>query len=100
MDVLVEVHDRAELDTALELNTSLIGINNRNMRTFETSLQNPLDLLPAVPQGKTVITESGIVTPDDVTQMRDPDVNALLVGEAYMRAHERGAGLQVIFLNS
>src|SRR3546814_2074050 len=100
MDVLVEVHDRAELDTALELNTSLIGINNRNLRTFETSLQNTLDLLLAVPQGKRVITESGILTPDDVKQMRDNDVNAFLVGEAFMRVPEQDAALNGLLFSA
>ncbi|PLC54465.1 indole-3-glycerol-phosphate synthase [Pollutimonas nitritireducens] len=99
MDVLVEVHDRAELDIALELNTSLIGINNRNLRTFETSLQTTLDLLPAVPEGKRVITESGILTAADVKLMRDNNVDAFLVGEAFMRAPEPGEALQELFFN-
>lgn len=100
MDVLVEVHDRAELDVALELNTSLIGINNRNLRTFETSLQTTLDLLPAIPEGKRVITESGILAPEDVKQMRDHDVHAFLVGEAFMRAPEPGAALHDLFFSA
>lgn len=100
MDVLVEVHDRAELDMALELNTSLIGINNRNLRSFETSLQTTLDLLPAIPEGKRVVTESGILAPQDVKQMRDHEVQAFLVGEAFMRAPEPGAALHDLFFNA
>lgn len=100
MDVLVEVHDRAELDIALELNTSLVGINNRNLRSFETSLQTTLDLLSAVPEGKRVITESGILSFDDVKLMRDNDVHAFLVGEAFMRAPEPGAALQDLFFKT
>ncbi|MGE4368941.1 MAG: indole-3-glycerol phosphate synthase TrpC [Burkholderiaceae bacterium] len=97
MDVLVEVHDRAELDTALSLNTSLIGINNRNLRTFETSLQNTLDLLADIPDTKRVITESGIATPADVKLMRDHDVHAFLVGETFMRAPDPGVALAELF---
>src|SRR5690606_22031986 len=100
MDVLVEVHDRAELDLALELDTTLIGINNRNLRTFETSLQTTLDLLPVIPAGKRVITESGILTPDDVALMREHSVQAFLVGEAFMRAPEPGVALQELFFAS
>jgi indole-3-glycerol phosphate synthase len=100
MDVLVEVHDRAELDVALELNTSLVGINNRNLRTFETSLQNTLELLPAVPEGKRVVTESGILTPDDVRRMREHHVEAFLVGEAFMRAPEPGVALRDLFFSA
>jgi len=91
MDVLVEVHDRSELDTALELQTTLLGINNRNLRTFETSLQNTIDLLPLIPEGKRVITESAILAPEDVKLMRDHGVHAFLVGEAFMRADDPGA---------
>lgn len=100
MDVLVEVHDRAELDVALELNTSLVGINNRNLRTFETSLQNTLDLLPAIPEGKRVVTESGILAPDDVKRMREHHVEAFLVGEAFMRAPEPGVALRDMFFSA
>ncbi|RTZ45700.1 indole-3-glycerol phosphate synthase TrpC [Candidimonas sp. SYP-B2681] len=100
MDVLVEVHDRAELDIALELNTPLLGINNRNLRSFETSLQTTLDLLPAIPEGKRIITESGILTPDDVKLMRDHQVDAFLVGEAFMRAPEPGVALQELFFSA
>ena len=97
MDVLVEVHDARELDIALELNTPLLGINNRNLRTFEVSLQNTMDLLPRIPAGKRVITESGIVTPEDVQAMRSQGVDAFLVGETFMRAAEPGAELQRLF---
>ena len=93
MDVLVEVHDAAELNTALQLRTPLIGINNRNLRTFETSLQTTLDLLPQVPAGRRVVTESGILKPEDVRLMRERDVQAFLVGEAFMRAPDPGAEL-------
>lgn len=97
MDVLVEIHDRSELEIALELETSLLGINNRNLRSFETSLQNTLDLLPDIPAGKRVVTESGILTPDDVKLMRDHGVQAFLVGEAFMRAPDPGAALHELF---
>jgi indole-3-glycerol phosphate synthase len=81
MAVLVEVHDATELKAALRLKTNLIGVNNRNLRTFETSLQGTLDLLPQMPPERLVITESGIRTAEDVKRMRDADVNAFLVGE-------------------
>lgn len=97
MDVLVEVHDRAELDMALTLNTSLIGINNRNLRTFKTSLNTTLELLEAVPAGKRVVTESGILGHDDVQLMREHHVDAFLVGEAFMRAPEPGVALHELF---
>ena len=93
MDVLVEVHDARELDVALTMKTPLLGINNRNLRTFETSLKNTLDLLPNIPAGKRVVTESGILKPEDVKLMRDHKVNAFLVGEAFMRAKDPGAEL-------
>ena len=93
MDVLVEVHGPAELDIALSLKTPLLGINNRNLRTFETKLSNTLDLLPRIPAGKRVVTESGILAPEDVKLMRDNGVNAFLVGEAFMRAPEPGVEL-------
>lgn len=93
MDVLVEVHDAQELDIALSLKTRLLGINNRNLRTFETSLQNTLDLLPRIPADKRVVTESGILTPEDVKLMRSHKVDAFLVGEAFMRAQDPGAEL-------
>lgn len=97
MDVLVEVHDAAELEIALEMNTSLLGINNRNLRSFETSLQNTLDLLQRIPIGKRVITESGILAPADVQLMRASEVHAFLVGEAFMRAPNPGAELARLF---
>lgn len=97
MDVLVEVHDGAELDAALRLKTRLLGINNRNLRTFETSLQNTLDLLPRIPKDKLVVTESGILNAGDVKRMRAADVHAFLVGEAFMRAADPGEELQRLF---
>lgn len=97
MSVLVEVHDDAELDAALKLKTALLGINNRNLRTFETTLDTTLNLLPRIPPGKLVITESAIATPDDVRRMRDADVHGFLVGEAFMRAPEPGVELARLF---
>jgi indole-3-glycerol phosphate synthase len=97
MSVLVEVHNGLELDAALRLKTSLLGINNRNLRTFETSLQNTIDLLPRIPPEKLVITESGIKNIDDVKRMRDHHVHAFLVGETFMRAPEPGAELARLF---
>ena len=100
MDVLVEVHDRAELEIALDLQTTLVGINNRNLRSFETSLQNTIDLLPFIPEGKRVVTESGILAPEDVRLMLDHGVQAFLVGEAFMRAPEPGTALRQLFFAS
>ncbi|GGI55358.1 indole-3-glycerol phosphate synthase TrpC [Oxalicibacterium solurbis] len=97
MNVLVEVHDAAELDAALKLKTALLGINNRNLRTFETSLQTTIGLLPRIPADKLVITESGILAPDDVKKMRDANVHAFLVGEAFMRASDPGVELARLF---
>ena len=97
MGVLVEVHDREELDLALQLKTPLLGINNRNLRTFDVSLQTTLDLLPRIPAGKIVVTESGILGPDDVTLMHRNDVNAFLVGEAFMRQPSPGQALEALF---
>ena len=97
MDVLVEVHDHRELEIALDLKTPLVGINNRNLRTFETSLKTTLDLLPEIPKERLVITESGISTAEDVRLMRDSDVHAFLVGEAFMRADEPGEELSRLF---
>jgi indole-3-glycerol phosphate synthase len=97
MGVLVEVHDAAELDAALRLKTAMLGINNRNLRTFETSLQTTLDLLPRIPADKLVVTESGILHPEDVKRMRDADVHAFLVGEAFMRAPDPGVELARLF---
>jgi indole-3-glycerol phosphate synthase len=97
MAVLVEVHDRAELDRALKLKTPLVGINNRNLRTFEVSLETTLDLVHAVPADRLLVTESGIVSPADVKRMRDAQVHAFLVGEAFMRAADPGAALSNLF---
>jgi indole-3-glycerol phosphate synthase len=97
MAVLVEVHDAAELDRALALETSLVGINNRNLRTFDVSLAITLDLLPRIPAGRLVITESGILAPADVAAMRSHGVHAFLVGEAFMRATDPGAALAALF---
>ena len=97
MSVLVEVHDGEELTAAMKLNTALLGINNRNLRTFETSLQTTLNLLPRITPDKLVVTESGILAPDDVKRMRDADVHAFLVGEAFMRAPEPGVELKRLF---
>ena len=97
MAVLVEVHDRAELERALQLKTRLVGINNRNLKTFEVSLQTTLDMLPDVPADRLLITESGIQTPEDVRRMRDGKVNAFLVGEAFMRASDPGEALAQLF---
>jgi indole-3-glycerol phosphate synthase len=97
MDVLVEVHDGDELTTALKLRTALVGINNRNLRTFDVSLQTTIGLLPRIPKEKLVVTESGILAPDDVKRMRDQEVHAFLVGEAFMRAPEPGVELQRLF---
>jgi len=97
MDVLVEVHDGQELDTALELKTPLIGINNRNLRTFETSLETTLGLLERIPDDRMVVTESGILGPDDVRLMRENNVHAFLVGEAFMRADDPGQALKDLF---
>ena len=97
MAVLVEVHDAAELDIALQLKTPLLGINNRNLRTFETTLDATLSLLPRIPADKLVVTESGILGPDDVKRMRTNNVNAFLVGEAFMRAPSPGEELARLF---
>ena len=95
--VLVEVHDAAELDRALELKTELIGINNRDLRTFETRLQTTLDLLERIPRDRLVVTESGILEPLDVQRMRARGVGCFLVGEAFMRADDPGAELERLF---
>ncbi|HIV70483.1 MAG TPA: indole-3-glycerol phosphate synthase TrpC [Candidatus Aquabacterium excrementipullorum] len=95
--VLVEVHDGEELDRALKLKTPLVGINNRNLRTFEVTLDTTLGLLPRVPADRLLVTESGILGPADVRRMRDADVNAFLVGEAFMRAPDPGVALQALF---
>jgi indole-3-glycerol phosphate synthase len=97
MAVLVEVHDGVELEVALQLATPLIGVNNRNLHTFEVSLQTTLDLLPQIPEERIVVTESGILGPEDVKLMRANRVNAFLVGEAFMRADDSGAELAKLF---
>lgn len=97
MAVLVEVHDGAELELALQLDTPLLGINNRNLRTFEVSLQNTLDLLPRIPSERIVVCESGILAAVDVALMRQHAVNAFLVGEAFMREPSPGQALALLF---
>ena len=97
LGVLVEVHNGAELDLALQLRTPLLAINNRTLRCFEVSLQTTLDLLPRIPADRIVVTESGILAPADVALMRANQVNAFLVGEAFMRADDPGAGLASLF---
>jgi indole-3-glycerol phosphate synthase len=97
MGVLVEVHDADELNAALRLKTAMLGINNRNLRTFETTLDATINLLPRIPPEKMVITESGILAPDDVKRMRDAGVHTFLVGEAFMRAANPGAELARLF---
>ena len=97
MAVLVEVHDGDELERALKLKTPLLGINNRNLRTFETRLDTTLGLLDRIPAGRLVVTESGILSADDVTEMRAQKVNGFLVGEAFMRAADPGAELKRLF---
>jgi len=97
MDVLIESHDGDELTAALKLKSRLIGINNRNLRTFDVTLDTTLDLLSRIPQERMVITESGIMTPADVQRMRERDVHAFLVGEAFMRAPDPGAELRKLF---
>jgi indole-3-glycerol phosphate synthase len=95
--VLVEVHDAPELERALKLKTPLLGINNRNLRSFEVTLATTLDLLPSIPAERIVVTESGILAPEDVARMRGAGVNAFLVGEAFMRASDPGAELARLF---
>jgi indole-3-glycerol phosphate synthase len=97
MAVLVEVHDGTELDRALRLKTPLLGINNRNLRSFEVTLDTTLSLLPRVPTDRLLVTESGILSRADVQRMRAADVHAFLVGEAFMRAPDPGAALAQLF---
>ena len=99
MDVLVEVHDAAELERAAHLESLLLGINNRDLRTFDTTLDTTLDLLDRIPAGRTVITESGIRTRTDVARMRAAGVHGFLVGEAFMRAERPGARLRELFFD-
>ena len=99
MDILVEVHDAAELERAAHLESLLLGINNRDLRTFETTLDTTLDLLDRIPAGRTVITESGIHTRADVARMRAAGVHGFLVGEALMRAERPGAKLRELFFD-
>jgi indole-3-glycerol phosphate synthase len=97
LDVLVEVHDGAELDRALRLQTPLLGINNRNLRTFEVRLDTTLGLMAGVPSDRLLVTESGILAQADVARMRSAGVHAFLVGEAFMRAADPGAALEALF---
>ena len=97
MDVLIEVHDGEELNRALKIPLPLIGINNRNLHTFEVSLQTTLDLLAQIPQERIVVTESGILSADDVALMRHHRVNSFLIGEAFMRAPDPGGALEKLF---
>jgi len=97
MAVLVEVHDAEELNRALKLKTPLVGINNRNLRTFEVSLDTTIGMLKDVPSDRILVTESGILTPADVQKMREAKVNAFLVGEAFMRAPDPGQALADLF---
>ena len=97
MDVLVEVHDLDELERALQVPAPMLGINNRNLRTFDVSLDTTLALREAVPADRILVTESGIATRDDVARLRDHGVNAFLVGEAFMRAPDPGTALRTLF---
>lgn len=97
MDVLIEVHDRDELEIALQMQSKLLGVNNRNLRTFEVSLQNTIDMLPLIPEDRLIVTESAIHTREDVELMRSHNVNAFLVGERFMRAEEPGQALEELF---
>ncbi|MBE9561295.1 MAG: indole-3-glycerol phosphate synthase TrpC [Proteobacteria bacterium] len=97
MDVLVEVHNQKELERALSLNTRLIGINNRNLKTFETNIQTTLDLLDQIPKKNIVVSESGIHTPEDIALLSDFSVHTFLIGEAFMKADDPGAALSQLF---
>jgi indole-3-glycerol phosphate synthase len=97
MDVLVESHDGAQLDRALRLSTPLVGINNRDLRTFRTSLDTTIGLLDRIPAGRLAVTESGVSTPEDVSRLKKANVNAYLVGGAFMAADEPGAELARLF---
>jgi len=100
MDVLVEIHDRDELERVLPMQPMLLGINNRNLRTFEVSLDTTIDLLADIPAGTVTVTESGILSIEDVELMRKHDINAFLVGEAFMRAEDPGTALNNLFATS
>nr|WP_283788027.1 indole-3-glycerol phosphate synthase TrpC [Bermanella sp. WJH001]MDJ1538074.1 indole-3-glycerol phosphate synthase TrpC [Bermanella sp. WJH001] len=97
MDVLVEVHDEAEFERAMDLPPNILGINNRNLHTFELSLDTTFNLLPKVPKGTLLVTESGILGQEDVKAMRDKNVHSFLVGETFMRADDPGAHLKKLF---
>ena len=97
MDVLIEVHNAEELERILPLNTRLVGINNRDLHTFEVSLENTFKLLDRIPSDRIIVTESGILTPEDVAAMQDRQVNAFLIGEAFMRAEDPGQQLARFF---
>ncbi|WP_404419959.1 indole-3-glycerol phosphate synthase TrpC [Marinospirillum sp.] len=97
MDVLIEVHNREELNRALKLSNRIIGINNRDLHSFEVSLNHTWDLLPDIPEDRLVVTESGILTRKDVAAMQEHQVNAFLVGEAFMRAEDPGQALEQLF---
>jgi indole-3-glycerol phosphate synthase len=99
MAVLVESHDGEELEAALQLKTPLIGINNRNLRTFETRLETTIDLIEFIPSDRIIVTESGILTPTSVAIMRGHEIDTYLVGEAFMRADDPGAELARLFFN-
>ena len=100
LDVLVEVHDMAELEIALKLDIGLVGINNRNLKTFETTLKTTIELIQSVPSGVTVVTESGIKTSDDVALMLANQVNCFLVGEAFMKSDDPGEALKQLFFQT
>ena len=100
MDVLVEVHDIDELERAIQVPVPLVGINNRNLRTFDVSLETTLSMRDAVPRDRLLVTESGILGPADVRIMRDAGINAFLVGEAFMRVDEPGEGLRQLFFSA
>ena len=97
MAVLVEVHDAAEMERALKLKTPLIGVNNRNLHTFEVDINTCINLRKAVGSDRIIVAESGISTPDDVARLRDADVQTFLVGEAFMRAADPGKALKELF---
>ena len=97
MDVLIEVHDEQELARALAVDNPMVGINNRNLRTFEVSLDTTLNMLEQISDERLVVTESGILQPEDVTLMREHGVNGFLVGEAFMRADDPGTRLAELF---